>query len=87
MMKNYPTIRLYNPLSEDFSVQYDINNDGKPPLFTIFAKEIASFPKPVADHIKDHLAKRLAQEIRGEKGNYELAYKEAEKQIEVNLDD
>lgn len=75
-------IKLYNPLKSDFSVKMDYNNDRNPITFTIHAGEIESYDESVAEHIKDHLAKRIAQEIRGN-GTWEDAYEKALRQIEV----
>lgn len=74
-------VKLRNPQMSDFSVPMDANNNGIPVLFTIHAGEIESFDEPVAIHIKDHLAKRIAQETRGN-GTYEDAYEKAVKEIE-----
>lgn len=76
-------IKLYNPLQSDFSIQMDYNNDQHPITFTIHAGEIESFDKPIAEHMRDHLAKRIAQEIRG-KGTWEDAYQKALEQIKVS---
>ena len=75
------TVKIRNPLMSNFSVPMDANNNGIPILFTIHAGEIESFPEPVAIHIKDHLAKKIAQETRGN-GTYEDAYNNAIKEIE-----
>lgn len=42
---------IFNPLSYDFSCQYDINEDGKPQKFTIPSKENKKFIRAVALHI------------------------------------
>ena len=77
----YPKVKIFNPLSKDFSVTYDIKGDGDPVLYIIHAGEAETFEKPVADHIKDHLAKHIAQIKRGN-GTYEDAYNAAVKEIE-----
>lgn len=70
--KPYPLKKLYNPLSRDFTVTYDIHETGEPVAFTIHAEEIESFEEPVALHIAGHLAYELAQQIRG-RGTFEDA--------------
>lgn len=52
-------IYVFNPLNEDFSVKYDVNNDKNPVSFTIIAKETAKFDKHVVKHLKKHLADRM----------------------------
>lgn len=79
----YPQIKLYNPLTEDFSMPYDLNEDGVPITFTLHAGEIESFPTPVAEHLKKHLANKIAFTTKGN-GGWEAAYDKAVKKIEVD---
>ena len=50
-------IRLFNPLLTDFSVKFNDGSGQKE--YTIKAREIASFPTPIANHIKKHLIDAL----------------------------
>lgn len=80
-------VYIYNPLDDDFVTTYDINEDALPITFTIPSKQVASFVPIVADHIKNHLAKKIVG-VRGtEHTNYEDAYKKALTELEVNLDE
>lgn len=79
----HPQVKLYNPLAEDFSIPYDINEDGMPITFTLHAGEIEPFPAPVAEHIKKHLANKIAFTTKGSRG-WEEAYDKAIKKIEVD---
>ena len=54
--------RIYNPDDDDFTVKYG----GK--SYTIFSREIDSFPVFIAEHIKKHLATHLLNK-RGIKTN------------------
>lgn len=79
---NTPT-SLFNPLTEDFSVNYA--TDANPPLtYTIRAQEIGTFPKYIVNHIIKHLSQQIIAK-RGIKTNYEEAYNEAVKEMEVDL--
>lgn len=75
-------ISLFNPLSRDFSVTYDINNDKHPITFTIPSFDVAEFDPVVADHIKKHLADAVLNE-RGVKTNWEADHKDVCKEIEL----
>lgn len=55
---------IYNPLTEDFSVSYDISGTGAPTRFTIPAKTSAKFDPSLAIHIKKHLINKVLQ-LRG----------------------
>lgn len=79
-------IPLYNPLSTDFTVTYDINGDGQPEAYTIHAQEIEYFPPVIAQHLTHHLAKEVTS-IRGTAGsNWEAELEKATKEIEVSLE-
>lgn len=78
---------LNNPLHEDFTVTYDTNGDGNPLPYTLRADEMEAFEDPVYEHIKKHLAYKVAQELFRDKGTFEDAEKKALKLIEVNLDE
>lgn len=81
MKQQYPLKKIFNPLSKDFAIKYDINEDGNPPTFILHAGEIESFPEPVADHIVKHLAYEYVH-VYGRKPNFDVAYEEAKKMIE-----
>lgn len=72
---------IYNPDGEDFTVTYDINENGIPEKFTIPAGEAKRFITPIADHIMKHLANRLVMK-RGIKTNYQDEYERVLKEIE-----
>lgn len=66
---------IFNPSSQDFSITYDINNDSNPVEFTIEALQYKEFPEVVANHIADHLAKKIAFEEGWKGSNYDDKYK------------
>lgn len=72
--------KLYNPLSEDFTLKYDINGDGNPVTYTLHAGEIEEFPLSVAENIAKHLAHKITETTKG-KGTYEAAFDKAVKLI------
>lgn len=69
-------IKLYNPDSKDFSVQYDGES------YLIHAMEIEEYPEHIANHIKKHLATHLMYK-RGIKHNPSLDHENIVKEIEV----
>lgn len=76
---NTPT-SLYNPFSEDFTTLWD----GKP--YTIKSREIDTFPKWLADHIKKGLAEKYVQvNTDYPKITHEDAIAEALAEIEVPI--
>lgn len=75
-------VAIYNPDSSDFSVKYDINNDGVPFTYTIGAKQAQKFTKEVADHIANHLGKHLVFK-RGIQQNFDDDYKNVLKEIYI----
>ena len=44
---------VFNPLSQDFSCNYDDGNGAK--KYSINSREIAYFSPPIAKHVKKHL--------------------------------
>lgn len=48
-------IGVFNPLSTDFSVNYDLGDGNGPQAYTVPSREIAYFSPAVAKHIKKHL--------------------------------
>jgi hypothetical protein len=75
-------IKLYNPTSEDFHIKHDTNGDRNPQSYILHAEEIEAFEEPVAEHIKNSLAHKIAPTIQG-KGGYDVAFAKAIKMIEV----
>jgi hypothetical protein len=71
-------IRIYNPDTEDFTVEYS----GVP--YTIRALEMESYPTHIANHIKKHLANKLLHD-RGIKINPDADLEAIKKEIEVEL--
>jgi hypothetical protein len=65
----------------DFTTTYDINEDGRALSFTIHALEAEEFDKPVAEHLKNHLANQIAYQTRGS-GSFEAAKDKAIEKIE-----
>lgn len=53
---------LFNPLKRDFSVNYDINGNGKPLTFTARSMTITRFDEPIYDHVKKHLITEILNE-------------------------
>ena len=87
---NDEKIPIYNPLTVDFSIKYDIKGDRNPKEFTIKGGEIQYFPKVIANHIKEALANEMFNQrgyLKDAHGNTELALEEYRKEIEVNLDE
>lgn len=79
---NQELIPVYNPTTEDFNITYDINNDNLPVSYTLPARQIGYFEPIIADHIANHLAKKVAA-INEFKPNPELAFQNAITQILV----
>ena len=77
-------VALFNPLNEDFSVQYDIDENFNPKTYTIHGKSIEYFDPPIARNITQALIDRILH-IRGIKKNAELDSKEIREEIEVKL--
>ena len=79
-LNSEPTEKLiFNPDTEDFSVDYNDDNGIK--TYTIPAISLKSFPLNIANHIKKHLATMLYFK-RGNKVNYEADIEEIYKEIE-----
>ena len=72
------TVRIYNPDTEDFTVNYE----QKP--YTINALEMQEFPYFIAQHIKKHLADKLLHK-RGTKINPQDDLENIKREIEVEL--
>ena len=68
-MKN--EVGIFNPDIKDFSVKYDINEDGNPVTFTAPARETSYFSPRIAHHVAKHLADFLLHK-RGIKQNPDL---------------
>ena len=47
---------IFNPLMEDFTVNYDIDGNLSPKPFTAKSLEITYFPEPIYTHVKTALA-------------------------------
>jgi len=75
---------VFNPLEEDFTVQYDINGDNKPVPFTSRAGEIQFFEEVIADHIIKHLVDKIANEREVSPIRADLI-KEIRDEVSVNL--
>jgi len=73
---------INNPLTEDFSVPYDIYGKN-PRKISIKAGEIKEFPKHEADHLQRHLANRMLNDDWPTDGNVEGRLKEINQLIEV----
>ena len=72
-------VRIYNPDSEDFKIFYAGEKH------TIRSREIAEFPRHIAEHIKKHLANHILHKNYPSDKNAELALKKIYKEIEVEL--
>ena len=75
-------VGVFNPDGKDFSVNYDINGNKNPILFTVPARDIAYFEPVVANHIKVALVTHLLHK-RGVKNNPEQDLGEIMKELEV----
>jgi len=75
-------IKLLNPLSEDFSVTYDVNGDAKPVKFTAVALKITTFDELVGNHVRKHLVEQIIN-VRGWRiyGSWDNARVEIAKEI------
>lgn len=73
------TVRIYNPDSEDFKVTYAGEK------YVILSREISPFSRPVAEHIKKHLANHILHKNYPSDKNAELALEKIYKEIEVKL--
>lgn len=73
---------IFNPHKDDFSITYDINGDSNPVEYTIQALSSGEFPEVVADHITEHLAKKIAFEEGWKKSNFEDKFKEVTERIQ-----
>ena len=73
------TLKIYNPDTADFTVKYH----GEP--YTVHALEMESFPLPIANHIKKHLADHLLNK-RGIKSNPQDDLVKYLKEIEVSIE-
>jgi hypothetical protein len=79
-LKSEPSTKsVFNPSSEDFSVEYNDDNGIK--TYTLPGLKMASFPTNVADHVRKHLADKLYQS-RDNKVNYEVDIKSILEEID-----
>lgn len=76
-------IKLYNPTSEDFHIKHDTNGDRHPQAYCLHAQEIEAFEEPVAIHIKNALAYKIAMSIKSPKESYESALEKALALMEI----
>jgi hypothetical protein len=72
---------VFNPDIKDFSVQFDVTGDRKPVLFTVPGREIAYFPKGVANKIKSDLADHLLHKRGTSQGGVSRPPSEVKKEI------
>ncbi len=84
MSKSKEKIGVRNPTDDDFSVTYDINNNGKPVTFTVPSHTIEYFEPIIAEHIIKHLAQKIVFS-RAIKTNYEDEFEETKKGLVVDL--
>lgn len=52
-------IGVFNPLTQDFKINYDLNDDGYPVEIIVPSLEVTYFDKPVAEHVIKHLANEV----------------------------
>jgi hypothetical protein len=55
-------VTIFNPLSHDFNVSFDIMGTGAPMNFVVRSKDIGKIDPKVANHIKKHLINAIFQE-------------------------
>jgi len=73
---------LYNPLLENFSVEFDKYGDN-PKVITINAGEVKEFEDWEADHLKKHLIDKLIDKNPPANKNYEAKRADLEIIVEV----
>lgn len=76
-------VGVYNPTDEEFSVQYDVNEDRSPITFTIKPLDIEYFEPSVANHIKKHLADKILYSKSKMVMDYDKEVAEIKKKMEV----
>ena len=71
-------VGVFNPLSTNFSCNYDIDGAG-PKTYTVLSREMAYFLPPIAKHIKKHLYDAILNErnLKGTDLNANPAKKQA----------
>lgn len=75
---------VYNPMTKDFTVKFDVSGKGKPETFKIGAGEIEYFEVHIADHAIKHLAKEIFNSRDKRKSNYVDDIEEIKKDITVD---
>jgi hypothetical protein len=77
-------VRVYNPLNDDFTVMFDVTGKSNPVEFRVPAREVETFEKKVADHVKKHLINELINR-KGSKPNAEVAKERYMNEISIDL--
>ena len=76
-------IGVFNPLSEDFIIKYDVNADKNPQPFTAIKEKITYFEPHIAKNMKTALVNHLLNLNWPADKNVEVAKKKFMKQITV----
>jgi hypothetical protein len=79
-------VLVYNPDTEDFHFQYDINGTQNPVKYVLHAGEIGKYPEYLGNHAKKHLATKLVHKRGGwVKSGFDNEYDKVMKEISVKL--
>jgi len=75
---------LYNPISNDFSVTYDINGDGHPLKFVAPSMTISYFEEPIFSHVRKHLLDHILN-VRNLNPTIPANRESIEKEVDVEI--
>jgi hypothetical protein len=85
MLPNGPDLTpttICNPLSEDFTTTFA--EERTPTTYTLHSKEVAEYPKWLADHIGKQLVRKIAL-MASPQISWDIREEEARKQVFVTL--
>lgn len=82
---NTPTV-LYNPLTEDFTVQM-ADEENNPHQYTIHAGEVETFPAYIANHIRKHLASKIYLDRYGARVTQDFVMPDILKELDGELEE
>ena len=79
-------IPVLNPLTEDFTFKYDVNNNRNPVSFTIHAGEAEWYEPYLAKHAKKQLANLIFDKQGNPRKDREMQIKEIMKDISIKYE-
>ncbi len=85
MLPNGPDLTpttICNPLNEDFTTSFA--EDNKPKSYTLHSKEVAEYPRWLANHIGNQLVRKIAL-LASPQTSWDIREEEARKQVFVTL--